>query len=308
MKRFIALLTALFCLLCACGKAEAPSEKIRLGGMTGPTSMGLIKLIDSGEYDFSLKTEASAFSAALAKGEIDIAAVPMNLAAIIYNNTDGGIRLLAANTLGVLYIVERGESVLSIDDLDGRRLYATGAGAVPEFTLRYLLDRAKAEPDIQWCSDTTEVLSHLQTDENALAMLPQPFVTVAQTKLDDLRVALDLGELWRESGTEVITGALVVRTEFAETHAQEIADFMQKYRESVEFCNSDTDAAAALIGKHEIVPEAVAKKALPACNICCIEGGELKEMTGAYLAALYDMYPQAVGGVLPDQEFYYVEK
>lgn len=305
MKKIICIIIAIMLLLTACGKPSEPARKVRVGALTGPTAMGLLKLMESGEYEFTLKSEATAFSSALAKGEIDIAAMPANLAAVIYNNTDGAIKLLAANTLGVLYIVERGDAVHSLDDLAGRTLYATGEGAVPEFTLRYLTDRLAQPVVIRWCADTTEVLAYLALDENGAAMLPQPFVTVAQTKMEDLRVAIDLGELWNESGTDIVTGVVVVRTEFAENHPEAVEKFMRDYRESVNFALNDTNEAARLIGKYEIVPEAVAKKALPECNICCIEGTRLRSMMDAYLTALFEMYPQSVGGKLPNGEFYY---
>ncbi len=333
MKRAISFVLAalmLVCLLTGCTSgtpeaAETPavSEEpttIRVGAMTGPTAMGMVKLMDDSDngnsankYEFSLQSEATAFAPALTKGEIDIAAVPANLASVIYNNTDGGIKVLAVNATGVLYIVERGESINSFADLAGKKLYATGEGATPEFALRYLLKVNGLEgdkaPEIQWCADTTEALSYISNDANAVAMLPQPFVTAAQSKVSDLRIAINLNEQWQAAndGASMATGVLVVRTEFAEKYPQQLKKFMEEYAASVKYVNENTEQAAQLIGGYEIVKAPIAQKALPYCNICCLTGDELKECLGGYLSVLYEMNPQSVGGKLPDDGLYYAE-
>ena len=188
MKKFVCFLLAVCMLLCVVAGCTAdepqPTEEvttIKVGALTGPTAMGMVKLMDDSDkgtsankYEFELKSEASAFVAALAKGEIDIAAVPANLASVIYNNTDGGVKLLAINTLGVLYIVERGDSVKSLADLSGKTLYATGEGAAPEYALRYLLKENNLDgenaPKIQWCADTTEALSYISSDGLSISL------------------------------------------------------------------------------------------------------------------------------------------
>lgn len=334
MKRIISLILAvlmLACLFTGCTSDDpAPTETtsvteepvtIRVGAMTGPTAMGMVKLMDESDkgesankYEFSLKTEASAFAPSLTKGEIDIAAVPANLASVLYNNTNGGVKVLAVCATGVLYIVERGDSIKSFADLAGKKLYATGEGATPEFALRYLLKANGLEgdkaPTIQWCADTTEALSYISKDEGAIAMLPQPFVTAAQTKVEGLRVAIDLNEEWQKAndGASMTTGVIVARTEFAEKYPQQLEKFMQEYAESVKFVNENTEQAAQLIGNYEIVKAPIALKALPYCNICCLTGNELRQCLNGYLSALYNMNPQSVGGKLPDDGLYYAAK
>lgn len=325
MKKLITYLLALCMLLCALSgcesKPEEPAEEattIKIGALTGPTAMGLVKLMDDSDngnsvnkYEFKLQSEATAFVPALTKGEIDIAAVPANLASVIYNNTDGGIKLLAINTLGVLYIVERGDSVKTLADLSGKTVYATGEGAAPEYGLRYLLKENGLEgdlaPNIQWCSDTTEALSYIAADENAIAMLPQPFVTAAQAKVNDLRVAISLNDEWEklDNGSAMVTGVLVVRSEFAEKYPQQLEKFMQEYESSVKFVQGNTEAAAKLVGNYEIVKAPVAQKALPYCNITFITGQQMKTDMEGYLGVLKDLNPKAIGGKLPDAEFYY---
>lgn len=299
---------------------ESPAEivTVRVGGLTGPTSMGMVKLMsDNGKgesknnYEFTLQSEATAFVPALAKGEIDIAAVPSNVASVIYNNTDGGIQIMAVNTLGVLYIVERGDSVKSLSDLKGRTIYATGEGATPEYALRYLLAQNGMDADndvtIQWCADTTEALAYITQDESAIAMLPQPFVTVAQTKVEGLNIAVSLNDEWNklDNGSQLITGTVVVRTEFAQAHPEQVAAFLEEYEASVNYTLENTAEAAELIGQYEIVAAAVAEKALPYCNITFMSGDDMKTAVSGYLQTLYDQNPASVGGSMPGDDFYY---
>ncbi len=292
---------------------------VRVGGLSGPTSMGLVKLMEdsaNGEtentYEFAeLSSDSSAFVTPLATGEIDIAAVPSNLASVIYNNTDGGVQVIAVNVLGVLNIVQRGEQITELSDLVGKTIYATGEGATPEYTLRYLLTQNGIDPDndltIQWCSDTTEALSYITADENAVAMLPQPFVTVAQSKVDDLTVAIDLNDEWAklDNGCEIVTGVLVVRTEFAEEHPDELETFLTEYKESVAYTEDEPEAAAALIEKYIGVSEAVALAALPSCHITYLVGDEMRSALEGYLQIIYDENAASVGGSMPGDDFYY---
>lgn len=293
---------------------------VRIGALSGPTAFGLVNLMNDNEtgsamntYEFAdLSTDPSVFVPALASGNIDIAAIPSNLASVVYNNTQGKIRLLAINTLGVLNIVERGGEIKSVADLAGKKLYSTGEGATPEYTLRYVLSQNGIDPDsgleIQWCADTTEALSYISQDENAVAMLPQPFVTVAMSKVEGLRIAVDLNDEWAKlnTGCSIVTGVLVVRTAFAEEHPDLLSTFLDEYEASCAYLSEDPDGACSLIEKYGIVPAAVAAKALPSCSQVCITGADMKDTVGGYYQLLYDSNPQSVGGTIPDDAFYYI--
>lgn len=303
--------------ICGCGSTGAAEDDtvIRVGAMSGPTAMGMVKLMDEndGKYEFAeLATDASALVAPITSGELDIAAVPSNLASVIYNNTEGGIRVLAACTLGVLNLVERGDEIGSLNDLVGKTIYATGQGAVPEYIIRYLLTNSGIDPDadvtIQWCADTTEALSYVKSVEGAIAVLPQPFVTAACAQVDDLRVVADLNDEWAKINPDddILTGVIVVRTEFAEEHPALVESFLSEFEESVKFVQDDTDGAAALIAQYGIAAnEQIAKKALPGCHVVCITGDELHSKLEAFLNVIYELNPKAVGGSLPGDDFYY---
>lgn len=302
-------------------KSEEPAYKpvdIRIAGMTGATSMGMVKLMETAEagtaknnYIFTIAGSADEITPKLIKGELDIAAVPANLASVLYNNTEGKIKLLAVNTLGVLYIVETGNEIKSLADLKGKTIYATGKGSVPEYNLRYLLTQNGVDPDkdvtIEWKSEPTEVVALLKSDGGGIAMLPQPYVSVAQTQIENLRTAVSLTEEWDklDNGSAMITGVIVVRSEFAENYPEQIAAFLDEYKLSTEFVNANTEEAAQLIEKFGIFKAAVAQKALPYCNITFIEGEEMKTAVSGYLSVLFEQNAKAVGGKLPDEGFYF---
>ena len=330
----LCLTLALVFALAACGqKADEPDEQdeqqteqeeftpasYSIAALKGPTAMGLVKLMrdsESGEtsgndYTFTLAGSADEVTPALIKGELDMACVPANLAAVLYNKTEGEIEVLAVNTLGVLYIVENGESVRSMADLKGKTIVAAGKGSTPEYALRYLLAENGIDPDsdvtIDWKSEHSECVAALASGQATIALLPQPFVTVAQGKIEGLRMALDLTKEWDAlgNGSSLITGVIVARRAVVEENPAAVNEFLKDYAASVDWVNASTADAAALIGEYGIVDAAVAEKALPYCNIVCLTGTDLLEALPGYLEVLYNADPAAVGGEMPDNSFYF---
>ena len=313
-RKWIALLAALVLLLLPAAQAESP---VRVAALKGPTAMGLVGLMRDGEdYAFTLTASADEITPKLIQGELDIAAVPANLAAVLYNSTSGGVRVLAVNTLGVLYIVERGERIQSVEDLRGRTIYTAGKGSTPEYALNYILRGSGLDPaqdvTIEFKSEHAECVAALLNDPEAAAMLPQPFATVAQAKAEDMRIALDLTAEWdrlqagSESPSSMITGVMIARTAFIEEQPEAVAAFLEAYEASVRFTLENTAEAAALIGEYDIFDAAVAEKALPYCNITFIAGEEMRERLGGYLGELFAQDPASVGGALPDEAFYFI--
>ena len=309
MKKLTSLLLSLVLMVSvlACGASAKTSKKVRIAGLKGPTTMGLVNLLSmeedgtaSMDYDLQLYGAADEIVPLLMKGELDMAAIPANLAATLYQKTEGGIQAVAVNTLGVLYVVEKGSTILS-----------TGKGTTPEYVLRYLLNANGIDPDkdvtIEYYSEATEVTAQMANTEDAIAVLPQPYVTAAGLQDDTLRVALDLIEEWNKvADTQLITGVTVVRKEYAEEHPDVVAAFLTDYAKSVEAANTDLDGTAALCEEQGVVAKAaIAKKALPNCNIVCLTGDELKTNASAYLQVLFDADPKAVGGAMPGDDFYW---
>lgn len=298
---------------------ETEAVDIRIGGLKGPTSMGMVRLMELAEagevannYTFTISGSADEVTPKLIKGELDMAAVPANLASVLYNNnTNGEVKLLAINTLGVNYIVNKGDEVQSFADLKGKTIYGTGKGSIPEYILRYLLSANGIDPDkdvkLEWKSEPTEIVALFSKLEKGIALMPQPYVTVAQTQIEGLRIALDLTKEWRalSNDSTLITGVLVVRKDFAEKYPEQIATFLDEYQQSTEYVNAHIPEAAKLVEKYGIVKAAVAEKAISYCNIYYMDGTEMKTAMQGYLKVLYEQNPKAIGGKLPRDDFYY---
>ena len=307
----------------AAATEELSSDTVRVGTLKGPTAMGLVKFMDEadsgalsdGQYQFTMYDAPDQLVPLVVKGDVDIAMVPGNLASVLYQKTKGNVQVFAINTLGVLYIVDNGNPVSSVADLKGRGIAASGMGSTPQYVLNYILQQNGLDPekdvDVTWCDDHSMALQMLMKDNSLLAMLPQPFVTVAQTKADTIHVDLDLTEEWNrtqekaQNPSQLVMGVAIVNKSFAEKNPEALRTFMSHYEESVKFVNSNVDEAAALVGKYDIVPEGVAKKAIPACNITYIAGEDMKNGLSGFLQVLNDQDPSAVGGALPEDDFYY---
>ena len=307
--------------------APSESEPLCVAGLKGPTTMGLVNLLglstDSkadenglkpgrdGSVLYNMYGAADELVPLLVKGDLDAACVPANLAATLYNKTQGAVQVACINTLGVLYVVEKGDTVQSMADLKGKTLVTTGKGTTPEYVLRYLLSQNGIDPDkditIEYTSEATEALAKVQAGEVSIAMLPQPFVTAAMAQTEGLRVALDMNAEWQTvAGTPLVTGVLLVRKDAVEADPARFADFMEKYKQSTEQTAADPEGTAALCEAFGVVAKAaLAQKALPQCNIVFETGDAMKSDLTTYYQILFDADPTSVGGALPGDDFYY---
>lgn len=320
MRKTILISILLMISLCAFArgaKETYSSPTVRIGALKGPTSMGLVKLLEDNEnqktlnsYEFLMAASADEITPLFLRGELDIIAVPANLGATLYNKTEGKVRLLAVNTLGVLYIVEKGEKTIGgLSDLQGQTIFATGKGTTPEATLVHLLEKSGVtDVSIEFKSEPTEVVMAMKSFDHAVAMLPQPFVTVAMTQLEDLDIVLDLTEEWKalENGNSLITGVFVVREDFLNENPKAVDTFLREAKLSSDYVNEHVDEASDLIEKAGIVKSAVARKALSKCNIVCITGEEMKKLASSYLDVLYSVKPAFVGSKPVGDDFYLV--
>lgn len=310
MKKVLALLMIFTLLISASASAQ-----VRIAALKGPTAMGMAPMIaeatDDGPYAFTLAGSADVITAPLIQGQLDIAAVPANLAAVLYNNTQGAVKVLAINTLGVLYIAERGQSIQSVSDLAGKTIYSAGKGSTPEYALNFILRANGLEPGrdvtIEYKSEHAECLAALLNDESALAMLPQPFITTAQSKAEDMRIALNLTEEWDKLGLDssMITGVVIGRSAWIDENPEAAQTFLKDYARSIQYVLENTAFAAEMIGNADIVPAAIAEKALPYCNITFIAGSDMAEKLNGYYEVLFEQDPASVGGRIPDDAIYY---
>ncbi len=320
MKRIlsIVLVLAMALMLFACGKVqEEEPVTVRMAALKGPTGMGISKLMadnDEGKtknkYEFTIAAAPTEVSAAVIGEKVDFAAMPVNLASVLINK-GADISLVAVNTLGVLYVLENGNEITDISSLRGKTIYSTGAGATPQYVLEYVLKKNGIDPEkdvtIEYLSEHAELASKLAAGEVSIGVLPEPNVTSALlNKTGDLRIALDITEEWdKVSTSKLAQGCIVVSNKFKTEHPEAYKAAVSELAASVEYVTSDADGAAALIEKYGIIPKAaLAKKALPNCNICFITGEEAVKCMKDMLGVLFEANPSSVGGKLPSDSFY----
>jgi len=319
-KRLIVLIIMMMILLMGCSsEKEQENVKVNIGSLKGPTSIGLMELMDKNsrqetqiDYSFSIATTADELLPKMISGELDICLVPSNVASVLYNKTEGGAVVLNINTLGVLYAVSGDTSISTIADLKGKDIYVTNKGTTPDYCLQYLLEANGIgidEVNIEYKSEATEVAALLNENDMAVGILPQPFVTAATVKNEKLKAVIDLSNAWDEaSGGEsrLVTGVTVVRKEFLENHPDVVEKFLKEEEVSAQFANENLEETAKLtVAAGIIEKEPIALKAIPQCNITFIQKDEMKKALSGYLSVLYSKDPKSVGGNLPGEGFYY---
>ena len=305
----------------ACGSAAKIDNEleINVSVLNGTTGFGMAKLMNDAKngnatlnYQFSVETDATVVTAGLINGDIDIAALPTNAASVVYNKTQGGVKVLALNTLGVLYVVENGNTVKSINDLEGKTIYAPAQN--PAFVMEYVAKLAGVNVTIDTTHAQPAALMQFVagSPEGTLAVLPEPVLSVAKSKNANLNTVLDLTSEWSAKATdsELVQGCIVVRTEFLENHPQEVEEFLESYEASVNYVNTNTAETASLVVDLGIYAgaAAVAEKAIPKCNIKYVDGDEMKAALSGFLAAMETVNPTSIGGKLPADDFYYNAK
>ncbi len=324
MKRTLALLVTLLLavsLLSACSTVtEATPEKVNIATIQGPTGIGMVHLMDAAQdkqtentYDFIVSSNPTDVGPQLINGNVDIAALPTNMAAALYNKTEGNVQLLAVNTLGVLYILENGNTVQSIEDLRGKTIYTSGQGANPEYVLNYVLKENGIDPatdvTIKFVAENTELATLMINNTAAIAMVPQPVVSSITAQRQDIRIALSMNDEWEKvAGKEnkLMMGCVAVRKEFLETYPKTVENFLADYAASIQK-TSDVDTTATLCEEFGIIPKAtIAKKAIPYCQLTFVSGETMKAQIAKYYSVLFSANPKSIGGKLPDDAFYYV--
>lgn len=304
--------------------SAAPAEEtvVRVGGLKGPTTMGLVKLMQDAEngeaqnaYEFTMVTAADELTAMVAGDQVDIALLPANVASVLYHKTNQNVSVIDINTLGVLYLVSGDTSITSLDQLAGKTVYLTGKGTTPDYVFNYLLSSAGLSAEdvtLDFRSEATEVAAILAENPEAVGLLPQPFVTVALSQNDALSIIMDLTEEWdklqaEDSNSRLVTGVTIVNNDFLSSHPDMVDAFLEEHEASALYTDNHPAEAADLIAAAGIVAKApIAEQALPYCNITCITGEDMKEALSGYLEVLYEQAPESVGGSLPDDAFYYI--
>ena len=319
MKKLLMICLAMLLALSAfaCAKTPqnneqpaAPSEPVRIAALAGPTGVGLAYMMQDMQenYKVELFTAPDQVTAKIINGEVDIAAVPINLASVLYKKTEGKINVIAINTLGVLYLLENGNTINSIGDLAGKTIYATGEGSTPEYILKYLL-AANGLTDsvkVEFIADNAELIAKLADGSAQIALLPEPHVSIASAQNENIRVALKINDLWNEKNdTQLVQGVYIVRSDYLTSNKAQVDAFLKDAETSAKKVVSEENAAAVVVSQGIIGKEPIAKRAIPNCNIVLVTGAEMKASVSAMLKVLFDANPKSVGGAMPGDDFYY---
>ncbi|WP_124065604.1 MqnA/MqnD/SBP family protein [Clostridium sp. E02] len=299
-------------------KPANDSDALKVGSLKGPTSMGLVRLMEQaengqsqGSYEFTMVTAPDELLGKIVNGDLDVALVPANMASILSNH---GVTVININTLGVLYGISSDDSIKSMADLKGKTIYLPGKGTTPDYALKHVLAaNGLSEDDVtlEYKSEPAEVAAILKEKPDGIGLLPQPFVTAAMAQNDSLHMVLDLTKEWnavsKEDGSTLVTGVTICRNEVLKDHKDSIDTFLSEQKESAAYANENGKETAILIAKAGIIAKApIAEKALPYCSITYLDGNDMKSLLSGYLKVLYDMDPQTIGGTLPDEQFYYI--
>lgn len=322
VKMWIAALTLMILTLFAvgCGNKQsseqsAKKEKIKIAALKGPTGIGMVKLMDENkeDYDISMFDSPDQIVSKIVNGEIDGAAVPSNLAPILYSKTKGNIQLVGINTLGILYVVENGSTIKDIKDLKGKTIYASGKGGTPEFALNYILKKNGIDPEkdvkIEYKGQHSDVAALVASQPGTIAVLPEPFVTTTKMKVSNLQIPIDLTKEWEKvsgADSKLIMGTLVFKKDFIDKRGKDVDEFLTKYKNSVDFVNKNKAEAGKLVEKYGIMPKAkVAEMAIPKCNIVFVSAKDGKTSLNNFYKVLKESDPKSIGGKMPDENFYY---
>ncbi|KGM94374.1 ABC transporter substrate-binding protein [Clostridium botulinum] len=293
-------------------------EKIKIATLKGPTGMGMVKLMEENknDYDISLFDSPDQIVSKIVNGEFDAATIPSNLAAILYNKMKGTIQLAGVNTLGVLYVVENGNTIKNIKDLKGKTIYSSGKGATPEFILNYILNKNGLNPskdvNIEYNMQHTDLAASIVSNKVKIAVLPEPFITIAKMKNKNLNVPINLTNEWEKESKDhnkLVMGTIIFRKDYIENNKKNVDEFLNRYKASIEFTNKNKEQASKLIEKYAIVPKLkIAELAIPKCNIVFINSQDAKKDLQEFYKVLFKNNPKSIGGKIPDAGFYYESK
>ncbi|MBQ7549598.1 MAG: ABC transporter substrate-binding protein [Clostridia bacterium] len=284
-------------------------------GLKGPTGMGMAKMISDSKtngtannYKFTISGDPTSVVAGITTGEYDIAACPMNMASVIYNKTNGGVKILAINTLGILHILDKTGTVKQLSDLKGKTVVTSGQGASPEYILNYILEKNGLKDDVkvEYLSEHSEVATAILTGKADIVMLPEPNVTVVTSKDSSVKIAIDMTQEWNKiSDVQLAMGAVIARKDFVEKNGKAVDKFLEEYKNSVDYINTSAEAGTAIAEAGIVDNAALAQKAIPGSNITLLTGAQLKAAAEANLNVLFTANPASVGGKLPGADFYY---
>ena len=310
-----------FAMLAGCGGGdsdvpETVSEIVTVAALNGPTGMGMVQLMDmTDKYAVETYQSPTDVTAKLIKGEVDVAALPSNMASVLYNKTEGQVVAVSPIALGVLHILGNNVDITETSQLKGKTIVASGQGGTPEYVLQKVVEAAGLnlyeDVQVEWLANHAEVNAKLLSQEGTIAMIPEPFVSTALAAgKDGVAEVFDMNTLWKDAtGQELPMGVLVATKAFVEEKGDDLKVLLNDLQSSVDFVNGSPAEAAQLIVEKGFIGKAeIAEAAIPNCHIVLYAGdkaSEGAEILKTFNETMFEMNPQAVGGSLPGYDLYY---
>ena len=300
------------------GNGDTPTEtttsyvrevKTKISNLSGPLGIGISKLAADRDYAYetTLFSDYNQITELLKNGKTDIAMLPVNIAASLYNETNGAIKVLAVNSLGVFHILENGTGIKTVEDIKGKTVYAIGEGNMPEYLLDEILEENGLKVTVEYKADFNEIKAVAESDKSAVFMLPEPYASMLKTSAEGMRYALDLSDEWEKvNDAPFAQGVVVARAEYIENNPEYIETFLMQNEISVNFITENLEAAPQMLSdaKSFASPEE-ATAVIVGCNPGFIRGEEMKSAVSGTLEMLYEANPESIGGEMPADEFYY---
>ena len=318
MKKMIKILAVVLLVIslpfvCA-AENEAEKTVVRVAALQGPTGMSVAHMMteNDGSYELTLVAAPAEVNALVISGQVDIASVPINVGAVLYNKTEGGVKALALTTRGMLYVLEKGDTIHSVQDLEGKTILYAGQGATPEYVTEYILSTFGVNATLETEAEHAAVASKAIEGLADIVLLPEPMVTNVLMKNPDFRIALDITEAFAEAAqmngvadAQLSMSVVIVRKEFAEAHPDLVEAFMQDLEASIAFANENVAEAAQEIADLGIIAASkVAEKALPSCRLVFVSGEDMQAQAAPLYEILFNANPASVGGKTPDEGYY----
>lgn len=295
---------------------QAGSSSFTVASISGPAALGFVKAMEPGinpqvrlgdTVQYTFEADEEAMYAQLLEGKADMAVVPAETAAKLYRE-GAGYQLAAVNTGGYLYLLSADESINAVSDLRGKAVTIVGEGSAADVVFRHLLTQAGIDPD----NDLT--LTYAESAETAmenvtnsgLILLSEPWVTDLLDENNDFSIALDIREEWmRANGEGVPLTCLIVKKEIPVDRAEEWDLFVADYQDSIEWINNNPAETAELLDKHEIgITKEQAEGVISRSNLEYLDATKAKSAVEKYLNLFLEANPDAIGGSMPDTEFY----
>ncbi|HPT20665.1 MAG TPA: ABC transporter substrate-binding protein [Bacteroidales bacterium] len=318
-RRFLIILSIAF-LISGCGNPGPDTGKTQaftIATLKGPSSMGMIRMIDSlkrgsvHKIEVMILNEPIQVRKMMIDGSADFAILPTTMAAIVYNK-GMEYRLVAIPVWGTLYLFGSDTTITRWADLRGKKVNLMARGMTPDVLFRYLLQKNGINPENDISLDYTfpthiDLANAIASGQADLGVISEPLASMAMERNKNLRLIFDLDDEWKKiEGIPITETAFMAKKSVLKNNRQMVEKLLSSYDASTRWVNQNPDSAAALMVKYDILPNSnVAISSIPRSNLNFVRAKDVKSQIEDYLNVFYNMNPDIIGGKIPDEDFIY---